>query len=63
MRGESKRQSQLFSYVQLEERIPKNHSIRIINDLCDEVLKGLCSWMGERLDMSRISQASGSENL
>ena len=43
MGGESKRQSQLFSYVQLEERIPKNHSIRIIKDLCDEVLKRLCS--------------------
>ena len=41
--SESKRQSQLFSYVQLEERIPKNHSIRIIKDLCDKALERLCS--------------------
>ena len=38
MRGETKKQGQLFSYVSLEERVPVNHPLRRVKDLCDEVL-------------------------
>ena len=36
MRGESKQQSSMFSYVTLEQRIPAAHPIRQIRAMVDE---------------------------
>jgi transposase len=42
MRGDDERlQTGMFSYVALEERIPKSHPLRGIRALVDEVLKGM----------------------
>lgn len=41
MRGEVDRQPEMFSYVDLENRIPKKHPIRRIRRIVDEALKGL----------------------
>ena len=41
MRGEDVEQPQLFSYVSLEARVPKNHPLRRIRTLFDQVLDGL----------------------
>src|SRR5437660_1070163 len=42
MRGDDEQlQAGMFSYIALEERIPKNHPLRGIRQLVDEVLKGL----------------------
>ncbi len=38
MRGTSKNQDQLFYSFQLEERVPKNHSLRAIKRYVDEIL-------------------------
>jgi transposase len=44
MRGDDEQlQAGMFSYVGLEERIPKNHPLRSIRGLVDEVLKDLSS--------------------
>lgn len=41
MRGEHREQSEMFSYITLERRIPKKHPLRKIRELVDEVLKGM----------------------
>lgn len=41
MRGETDRQSSMFSYVDLESRIPKGHPIRKIRRIVDEALSQL----------------------
>ena len=41
MRGEVDQQPQLFSYVDLESRIPKNHPIRKIRKIVDTALLAL----------------------
>src|SRR6266704_2872753 len=42
MRGDDEQlQAGMFSYIALEERIPKKHPLRGIRELVDEVLKGL----------------------
>jgi transposase len=38
MRGETKKQEQLFSYLSLEKRVPAVHRLRRVKELCDEVL-------------------------
>ena len=38
MRGELDRQPEMFSYVDLESRIPSNHPIRKIRRIVDEAL-------------------------
>lgn len=44
MRGDDEQlQAGMFSYIGLEERIPKNHPLRGMRALVDEVLKGLSS--------------------
>jgi transposase len=44
MRGDDEQvQAGMFSYIGLEERIPKNHPLRGIRGLVDEVLKNLSS--------------------
>jgi transposase len=41
MRGTDDRQSQLFSYISPEQRVPKDHPLRAVRDLVDEVLHEL----------------------
>lgn len=41
MRGLEPSQQQLFSYINLEERIPANHSLRPLKVLMDSILKGM----------------------
>lgn len=41
MRGRDDRGEGLFSYVRLEERVPKDHPLRAIKALADEALTGL----------------------
>lgn len=41
MRGNDRQQGSLFSYVNLETRVPANHPLRPIRAMADEALKGL----------------------
>jgi transposase len=41
MRGEDARSGALFSYVDLERRVPKSHSLRVIRDLANDALASL----------------------
>ena len=41
MRGEDRRSGSLFSYVNLEERVPGNHPLRVIRRIVNDVLEGL----------------------
>jgi transposase len=41
MRGGDERSEALFSYVDLEARVPKSHSLRVIRDLANEALAAL----------------------
>lgn len=41
MRGDDKRQMHVFSYIGIEERIPKDHPVRAIRRVVDEILKRL----------------------
>ena len=41
MRGEEKRSDGMFSYVRLEDRVAKDHPLRPIRELVDEVLAGM----------------------
>ena len=43
MRGDQRRSEELFSYVRLEGRIPKDHPLRAIRALVNEVLAALSS--------------------
>src|SRR5262245_15260532 len=41
MRGDDQLQSGMFSYVSLEDRVPKEHPLREIRRLVDEVLRAM----------------------
>jgi hypothetical protein len=41
MRGSDMRTGELFSYVDLEERVPRNHPLRVIRRIVNEVLAEL----------------------
>ena len=41
MRGTDIRTGELFSYVDLEERVPKNHPLRLIRRIVNEMLAAL----------------------
>ena len=41
MRGISNPQSTMFSYISLEERVPKNHPLRKLRILVDAVLTSM----------------------
>lgn len=57
MRGDDEQlQAGMFSYIGLEERIPKNHPLRRIRGLVDEVLKDL-SWEFDAL-YSKVGRPS-----
>ena len=41
MRGSDMRTGELFSYVDLEERVPSHHPLRLIRSIVNEVLTAL----------------------
>lgn len=41
MRGDDLQQSEMFSYVSLEDRVPQDHPLRAIRKLIDEVLRSM----------------------
>ena len=41
MRGDDQQQSNVFSYVSLEERVPADHPLRPIRKTVDRVLKAM----------------------
>ena len=41
MRGDDQQQSGVFSYISAEQRVPKNHPLRPLRQMVDEVLAGL----------------------
>ena len=41
MRGSDVRTGELFSYVDMEERVPQNHPLRVIRRIVNEVLAAL----------------------
>src|SRR6202158_1604803 len=41
MRGDDQQQSDVFSYISAEQRVPQNHPLRPIREMVDEVLAGL----------------------
>jgi transposase len=57
MRGDEKQQSAMFSYVSLEERVPREHPLRAIRRKVDEILKG----MSRRFD--ELYQANGRPSI
>jgi hypothetical protein len=46
MRGSDIRTGDLFSYVDLEQRVPANHPLRLIRRIVNEVLAALDSDFG-----------------
>ena len=47
MRGEIDPQASMFSYVDLESRIPKDHPIRKIRDIVDTALQQIEPWFDD----------------
>ena len=43
MRGQDQSSGSLFSYVDLEERVPRGHPLRVIREIVNDVLDGLSS--------------------
>ena len=41
MRGDDRQPDSLFSYISPEQRVPKDHPLRAIRALVDEVLDGM----------------------
>ena len=41
MRGDDQQQSEMFSYLSLEERVPPDHPLRAIRKTVDEILRGM----------------------
>lgn len=41
MRGGDERSGSLFSYVDIEARVPRSHPLRVIRDLANEALETL----------------------
>ena len=50
MRGSDIRTGDLFSYVDLEQRVPANHPLRLIRRIVNEVLAALDSEFGRVRD-------------
>ena len=57
MRGDDPRQGNVFSYISIEQRVPKDHPLRSLRELVDEVLKE----MSPRF--SRIYSSSGRPSI
>ena len=47
MRGSDVRSGALFSYVDLEDRVPQGHPLRVIRRIVDEVLEGMSGAFSE----------------
>ena len=47
MRGDDQQQEGVFSYVSLEQRVPKDHPLRAIRRLVDEALAELSGQFDE----------------
>jgi len=41
MRGDDRRQSEMFSYMSLEQRVPQEHPLRAIRKMVDELLRAM----------------------
>ena len=41
MRGDDQHQSEMFSYLSLEQRVPPDHPLRAIRKTVDEILRGM----------------------
>src|SRR3954452_5383809 len=47
MRGEDQRQQGVFSYVSLEERVPREHPLRPVRKIVDEIFRGMSKQFDE----------------
>src|SRR5437867_10646193 len=47
MRGDDRQQSSMFSYVAPEARVPKDHPLRAIRSMTDQVLRELSPQFGK----------------
>src|SRR2546423_3169999 len=41
MRGDDQQQSDMFSYLSLEQRVPPDHPLRVVRKTVDEILRGM----------------------
>src|SRR5204862_1293478 len=41
MRGDDEQQSDMFSYLSLEQRVPPDHPLRVVRKTVDEILRGM----------------------
>lgn len=54
MRGDDRRSGSLFSYVDLEARVPRSHPLRVIRTVVDDALQELHGLRSERQMMERL---------
>ncbi|MBK1695645.1 transposase, partial [Rhodovibrio salinarum] len=47
MRGDDRRSGSLFSYVDLEQRVPSDHPLRVIRTVVDDALQELSPTFSE----------------
>jgi hypothetical protein len=52
MRGSDIRTGELFSYVDLEQRVPENHPLRLIRRIVNEVLVALDGQLGRYMRLT-----------
>src|SRR5712671_4315985 len=57
MRGDDRRPEPMFSYVSAEERIPRDHPLRAIRALVDEILRDMSR------DFSRVYATTGRPSI
>ena len=57
MRGDDRRPEPMFSYVSAEERIPRDHPLRAIRTLVDDVLRDMSR------DFSRVYATTGRPSI
>jgi len=48
MRGQEKKQQNLFSYISPEQRVPKNHPLRPIQKMIDKALEEMHGQFSEQ---------------
>jgi hypothetical protein len=57
MRGSDQRSGSLFSYVDLEQRVPVKHPLRVIKAIVDDVLRSLDA------DFERLYEDMGRQSI